>query len=213
MDVCEITLLYYSAHSLPPKTEENIRNELIKTVGKRYPIISVTQKPVNLGKNICVGEIGKSHYNCYKQILIGLKEVKTEFVACCEDDSLYNLEHFNYRPDKISYNKHMWFLEHHTYWHKGQTGMFACIAPTKLILEDLKKRFKETPTDPLPRRSQRHTWKEPVGEYFTTETPLITLNYFDGLDGKKKSSTHRRTEADSLEPYGSAKELFKKLWQ
>ena len=100
MAIREITLLYYSAHSLPEKVEANFRNELTG-----YPIISVTQKPINLGQNICVGEIGKSHYNCYKQILIGLREVKTEWVACVEDDTLYNLEHFSHRPDKISYNK------------------------------------------------------------------------------------------------------------
>ena len=111
----DLTLLYYSAHTLPDKLEDSFRSELRSVVKRKYPIISVTQKPVRLGKNICVGDIGRSHYNCYKQIYIGVQNVKTKYVAMVEDDTLYSLEHFSHRPTSdnvFSFNHNMWFLEH-----------------------------------------------------------------------------------------------------
>ncbi len=222
----DLTLLYYSAHSLPEYCEDNIRQELIKTVAGKYPIISVTQKPIRLGTNICVGDIGKSHYNCYKQIFTGTKYIKTKYVALVEDDTLYNLEHFSFRPtsdDIFFFNSNMMFLEDKKFWHKGQTGMFACIVNTQLLRKVLSERFEKFPTEPLPRRSQRHYWQEPgrddrLGfvkqnvQYFSTRVALVTLNYYNALDGKKKSSTHQPMVETEVEFWGKADVLKKKLW-
>lgn len=223
----DLTLLYYSAHTLPELCEINIRNELLKIVKNNFPIISVTQKPIDFGENICVGNIGVSHYNCYKQIYIGAQQVKTKYVAMIEDDTLYNLEHFSHRPtsnDVFSYNKSMWFLEDKKFWHKYQTGMFACITTTDLLCLTLKERFEKFPIEPKPVRSQRHYWQEPgrdgrLGfkdrkvEYFFTKIPLITLNYYDGLDGKKKSNCNPPVVVETIDFWGSALKLKKKLWQ
>ena len=35
------------------------------------PIISVSQKPMDLGNNICVGDVERSSQNGYMQLLIG----------------------------------------------------------------------------------------------------------------------------------------------
>lgn len=224
--MANLTLLYYSAHSLPQYCETNVRNELLKIVSDQYPIISVTQKPIALGTNICVGDIGKSHYNCYKQIYIGVKEVKTKYVALIEDNTLYNPEHFSFRPisDNIFFfNNNMRFLEDAKFWHKGQTGMFSCIVNTKLLRKVLSERFEKYPIEPQPRRSQRHYWQEPgrddrLGfakqnvQYFSTRIPLLTLNYYNALDGKKKSSTHEPAVETEIEFWGKAEVLKKRLW-
>ena len=222
----DITLLYYSAHTLPEYCEINVRNELLKIVSGKYPIISVTQKPVNLGTNICVGNIGRSHYNCYKQIFTGTRHIKTKYTAMIEDDTLYNTEHFSFRPTAdhvFFFNSNMRFLEDKKFWHKGQTGMFACIVNTELLRKVLAERFEKYLTEPLPRRSQRHYWQEPgrddrLGlkkqnvQYFSTRIPLVTLNYYNALDGKKKSSTHEPAVETEIEFWGKADALKKGLW-
>ena len=226
MSINDLTLLYYSAHTLPEDCERALRGELLETVKDLYPIISVTQKPINFGQNICVGEIGQSHYNCYKQIYTGVQQVKTKYVAMIEDDTLYNPEHFSYRPtedDVFSFNTSMWFLEDHIFWHKYQTGMFACISTAEILRSTMEERFLKYPVEPLPVRSQRHSWQEPgrderlgfqnrKAEYFSTDIPLITLNYYNGLDGKKKSQSNPPVVADKLDYWGTPDSLRKKIW-
>ncbi len=73
-----LTVLYYSASTENEKFEEAVRQNILVQKGD-LPLISVTQKPLpNFGQNICVGP----QYNCYgnefRQIQLGLKEVKTE---------------------------------------------------------------------------------------------------------------------------------------
>ncbi len=228
----DLSLLYYSCHSLPEHQEVYMRNELAKVAkAGEYPIISVTQKPINFGQNICLGQIGKSHYNYFKQILAGAKAAKTKYVACCEDDTLYSLEHFSHRPSSdniFAYNEHAWFLERSRakgslFWHKYQKGEgYALIAPTELLISTIEERFEKYPVEP-PRARQKHYWQEPgrddrLGlekrpiEFFKTDIPLVTLNYYDGLNGKKTSASHPPVVKTKLEHWGEAEDLAKKIW-
>jgi len=224
----DLTLLYYTAHKLPDDCAERVRAHLLES-GAGLPIISVSQKPLNFGENICVGEIGQSFYNCYKQIYVGVQKVKTPFVACCEDDTLYNPEHFAFRPaeDAFYYNKSMWYLEGvrkgvrrgGIFWHKWQTGMFGCITRADLLLKVLKKRFDFTPEEPMPRRHYATAgWQEPGRfdgertEFFKTKIPLITFNYFNALGGKARSVVHKPAEETYLDYWGDATKLKDNFW-
>jgi len=93
----DLTIVYYTSNYLDSKNPyflENTKNQLLKAA-KDLPIISVSQLPINLGKNICVSSIGRSHLNIYRQILIGAKASTTKWVALAEDDILYSEQHFN----------------------------------------------------------------------------------------------------------------------
>ena len=127
----DITILHYTANLIDELFAVNIRNHLLSILPKEVPIISISHKPINFGKNICVGEIGSSPYNIYKQILIGAQQVKTNFLICHEDDSLYNLEHFQYRPpkDTFAYNINRWNVDRRFYFYRARQGMCMCIAP------------------------------------------------------------------------------------
>ena len=77
------------------------------------PIISVSQKPIDLGMNICIGETGRSHLSMYTQILTGLQAATTEYVALVEHDCLYTPYHFMWVPpakDVFYYNLNVWFV-------------------------------------------------------------------------------------------------------
>lgn len=71
------------------------------------PIISVSQKPVDLGTNICVGNIGRTMESIWMQALAGAKAARTRYVAIAEQDNLYPRGWFGYKPlrdDTFYYN-------------------------------------------------------------------------------------------------------------
>lgn len=225
----DLTILYYSSNVLWDQAAQNVRTHLLRVTEGKIPIVSVTQKRLDFGHNIYVGEIGKSYYNCYKQILIGAKACITPYIACCEDDTLYPASHFTHRPssmDIFSYNNHMWFFEKYGYWRKpGDHGMCGCIAPTELLIKTLEPRFKKYPTQPVMKPGQKERyWQEP-GRYdrkygipdakvelFHTKIPLLTFNYFKALGGKKKTEVMIPEQKTYIEGWGDGRVLWKKFW-
>jgi len=222
MENNQLTLLYYTASTIEEQLGDNVRKHLLEVNKGQYPIISVSQKPLNFGQNIHVGEIGKSYYNCYKQILTGATQVKTKYVAMCEDDTLYSEEHFAHRPSSdavFSYNTNMWYTEETEYWNKGWHGMCTCIVATDYLVKTLQKRYDKFPDikKVVGKQTLRY-FSEPgkkdgvAREFWNSKTPILTFNYFHALGGKAKSVAHPPKSTQILEPWGDCWELKKKFW-
>ena len=96
------TVIYYSSNHEDPAFEQRIIANLRKQAGD-LPIVSVTQKPMDLGKNICVGEHGLSYVNLFRQILIGAEAATTEYVQYAESDFLYPKDYFDFEPTEDVY--------------------------------------------------------------------------------------------------------------
>jgi len=223
----DLTLLYCTANVMPDNVAEKIRQNLLEVTEGKFPIISVSQKPINFGVNICVGEIGKSCYNFFKQMLLGAKHVKTAYIAHIDDDTLYVPEHFQHRPSSLNaftWNSNSWIGSDKLYWHPQEdlSGMFCHISPTQALIDNLTPRFMKFPTQP---RDDRH-FGEPgkfdsefgiqnarVGK-FATKLPLISFEYRGSLNGKRKrfGLTDPNSYKYELEYFGSAKELYHKYW-
>jgi hypothetical protein len=217
----DLTILYYTANKIPEYFMRNVQNDLVWTIQGEIPIISISQKPISFGSNICVGEIGASAYNVYVQILAGAYLVKTKYVACCEDDTLYSFEHFWSRPPDgvFYYNINRWILERYgMYRYRNRTTMCACIAPTELLIDTLEERFKKYPEDPktgLPfgepgRVEDRLRLSYRVRHYFRTDTPILTFNHGHGLSRPRKAS-ELDTQQPELHPWGDAKALWRRI--
>jgi len=88
-----ITIVYYTSNTENSAFEEKIRQILVAD-SCGLPIISVSHKPIALGENICVGDVGRSSYNQWRQLQIGAQAAKTKFIALAESDFLYSKEHF-----------------------------------------------------------------------------------------------------------------------
>src|SRR3972149_2247663 len=108
----DLTVVFYTSNYLPDSNPHFFNNmtRLLKETILDTPLISVSQKPLDLGENICVGEIGRSNRNLYWQILQGAKAAKTKWIATAEDDIIYSPDHFEYRPhaDTIAYEMNKW---------------------------------------------------------------------------------------------------------
>ena len=216
----DLTLLYYSSSRVPEFFGHNVREHLMETTGRQLPVISVTHKPLAFGINICVGEIEVDAYNVYKQILIGAREAKTDYIACCEDDSLYTMEHLSFRPplDHFAYNVGRWNVDRRgAFFHRHRRGMCACIVGREYLIETLEKRFVKYPEHILvpgfgePGRYEYRLGLPPVNimDFKTTDPPL-TFSHRHGMGGMRRIM-ERDIVVHSLPYWGNARDLWDRI--
>jgi hypothetical protein len=100
----DLTVVYYSSNRERPEFEARIMRSL-RHASRPLPIISVTQKPVDFGENICVGEREASSQNAWRQLQIGAAAAKTKYVCTAESDFIYPKELFRFVPksDRCAY--------------------------------------------------------------------------------------------------------------
>lgn len=144
------TILYLTDNSVPPEIGDLCQYYLLKEAGDIL-IVSVSQKPIAFGRNICVGEIGRSWMSLYRQILAGLDAIKTDTVVIAEHDVLYTHEHLSYQPanlDAFYYNFNHWLVEWHgnhpeldgmySYWPK-RTALSQLICTVSLLRQSTQE--------------------------------------------------------------------------
>jgi len=135
------TIIYYTSNRENPEFEAKIRTNILKQKGD-LPIVSVSQKPIDFGENICVGDVGHSYLNEWRQMLLGAKAAKTPYVLLAEADFLYPREYFEFEPkgaDVYRYDN-VWilFVWSHYYFRKAYSeGAQVCKREYLIkILED-----------------------------------------------------------------------------
>jgi hypothetical protein len=220
------TLLYYSANLIPETFAVSIRNRIQEQSDRLgMPIISVTHKPIDFGKNICVGELKPCPYNVYKQILIGTRIVDTDTIVCVEDDTLYTDEHLSFIPlndETFFYNSTRLLVERRRYVKKGnRTLMSQCVVSTKLMLETLERRYEKYPHMDFhavkwfcePGRYEFKALKlpQPIREYFTTEFPSLTFSHRNNMGGVRKVFEDDG-KFEEIPYWGNARELWEKVY-
>jgi hypothetical protein len=219
----ELTVIYYSANRIEERFAEKVRRHLEETAAG-LPIISVTQKPVALGRNICLGDIGFSTWNVYWQVLVGAMHADTPWVACAEDDTLYTDEHFAARPphDVFWYNLNRWWVEPQAvYRWRNRAAMMTCVASRSLMVETLSTRFKAYP-EPIFDKKKLRSWGEP-GRYegnlnlpqvrremFSTMLPVVTFDHKGSLYGIRRWNKDDRLERE-LPHWGPAADLIEEF--
>jgi len=224
----DLTVLFYTANVTSSHFFDMVTHTLKKAINNDFPIISVSHKPVNLGTNIVVGDIGRSNYNIYKQVLIGAKAATTTYVACAEDDVLYTPGHFRaYRPDDdtFGYDDNRWSIytwyRPAIYSKKHRAVMNQLVAPRQLLIDSLEERFAKWPD---PATAPMHRFAEPgraihekqLGvksakiEFFASQEPQIMFSHEEALGwieyGKRKG--HEQYRLEELYPWGRADEVL-----
>lgn len=105
------TIIYYTSNREKPEFEKKIQEHLLSVCGD-LPIISVSQEPMDLGLNVLVGKIGHSYESQFKQMWLGAKMAKTEYLIFAEADFLYPREYFEFEPtgDSVYRNENVWVI-------------------------------------------------------------------------------------------------------
>ena len=224
----DLSIVYYTSNFLDdrkPRFLDATRTQLLKA-SEGVPIISVSQKPISFGQNICVGEIGRSHLNLYKQILVGCRAVQTKYVALAEDDVLYSPSYFRYipSPGKFAYNMAKWsiytWVQPPMYAFKYRQVINSLIVERDLIVSALEERFRKYP-DPNNTpiglwadfgRLENHLGVTPQKtEEFYSDEPNIVFSHDNAfgylLLGKRKKLD--KVRAFDIPYWGKASDIIK----
>ena len=173
--------------------EENIKRHLLEQIDG-LPLISVSQKPIDFGKNICVGEVGISGHNAFRQLQMGVQEAKTKYICPAESDMVYSPQYFDFVPprDDIFYLAsplHVLFNQRRfgrSFALKTHGSESAMIVSRDLVLGRMEDMFKGAEMwGPI----EEEIWllrKQPVE--FIPDTPVLTF--------KTDNNMHRKTPHD-----------------
>ena len=217
-----LTILYYTANRENPQFEQKIISNL-RNVSGGLPIVSVSQKPLNLGKNICVGNVGHSYLNEFRQILLGAKEAKSKYLIFAEADFLYPRQYFNFSPqgaDLYRYDN-VWIVFNRRicprYCRKNYSNG-AQIVKREFAIRELEIYLKDQPEwadgdfrVQLPDgRIKEDCWNSAKPGYFGSEIPCITFKTGGGLRASSASLRGEENEKQTLPYWGNIELLREK---
>lgn len=142
------SLLYYTDNHADAKILAACQRQLQKcSEAYKFPIISVSQEPLDFGKNIYVGSLERCALSMCKQVLKGLEAADTDWIYLCEHDLLYHPAHFVYRPERTDtyyYDQNQWNVHYETgkavFYLSDDTSML--LAPRQLLLDHFRVRIK-----------------------------------------------------------------------
>lgn len=220
----DLTVIYYTCNQERPKFEARIQRTLRHTTSKlRIPIISVSQKPIDFGYNICVGDVGISGHNTWRQFQLGVMEAKTRYVCPAEADYLHPIEYFTFRPpsdDSFYIAQPLYVL----FVQKGKSQVFApkpegseaaMVVSRDFILAMLSKMFDKrthNKEDFWAAKDIRHNlpylFRQGKCEYFNMSAPLITFKTDENMHRKTRTIYSKRIT--ELPYWGSAHRLIRK---
>jgi hypothetical protein len=169
------TIIYYSSNREDERFEQKIIDNLKKQAGD-IPIISVTQKPVDLGENIYVGDVGFSYLNEWRQILIGAKKATTEYIIFAESDFLYPPDYFKLEPKEDLYRyDNIWIvfpIKYGDTYKQKKESEGAQICRRDLLIEKYEEHLKGQP----------EWWNWPITIVKDGNNPLtgVPITYFTG---------------------------------
>jgi len=191
------------------------------------PIVSVSQKPINFGRNI-VMNITRSNESMFKQILKGVEEVYTEIIFLLEHDLLYHPAHFDFMPE----DENTFYYDHNRWAVCADTGKatfyytncpsLLCARRSLLVdhyskcvesIKDhgFKKKYGYSPPKGLP-KSERAGKAE---SYFASgvsvdirRSDAWTRRRMDRSQFRSEGSCKGWTESDSVPGWGKTKGRF-----
>lgn len=218
------TIIYYSSNHEKPEFEQRVCDNLVQVSGG-LPIISVTQKPINLGRNICVGDVGASGYNMFRQVQMALREATTRFVISAEADCLYPPDYFTFIPDRddICYrNKNLYVMpQHRSFFFKKEEGAsHAQIVNREFYLKSLDWLFNVKPSPqwsieeknfPKERSHQKQEdvfWRDKI-IFYETVNPIVQIKTSQSMRNYTNSDRIARKE---LPYWGKGRDFRKKYY-
>ncbi len=199
-------LVYYTDSHCAEYILLACRRELEKCMKiHNFPIISVSQTPINFGKNI-VMNISRSVLSMFKQILRGIQETDAEYIFLVEHDVLYHPSHFDFTPprkDVFYYNRNRWAVSSDTgkavFYQSNQVSHLCAHRDllikhyTKAVANIEKEGFKHdygfAPPRGLP-KDQR------VGKYdcYFSEFPAVDIRHGGAFTRQRMEKSEFRSE-------------------
>lgn len=209
------SIIYYTSNREDENFEAKIRKKLLEVCGN-IPIISVSHKPINFGKNICIGDQIPSNATLFRQLLLGCREAKTPFVINAEADFLYCPEYFTLVPpkkDKIyRYNNIRIVYKNHYGFFRKDYSEGAQIAGREYLISILKDYEKYSHINELPHFLHLNPYKHLSFEPYGDENRSC-VTFKTGSSLHKYIDIGRQKSLPELPYWGSATDLRKEMFE
>lgn len=134
-------ILYYSDNQLNVKISKTCKRQLLLA---NLPIVSVTLKPTQFGKNIVLNE-KRGYHTMFKQILVGLEALDSDIVFLADHDVLYHPTHFDFVPPKKDvyyYNQYVWRIRVEDGFALHYHFFSGCCAYREFLIKHYKERIR-----------------------------------------------------------------------
>lgn len=138
-------IIYYTDNRLGEPIFSLVQKHILAS---GLPIVSVSLKPINLGKNIVLNQ-PSGYITMIKQITTGLEASESDYVYFCEHDVLYPLSHFDFTPkrdDIFYYNANVWrwkYPENLVITYDRLICLSGLCVNRKFALDHYQKRLKK----------------------------------------------------------------------
>lgn len=217
-----LTVIYYTSNREGEEFEEKIRQNLLSSCNN-LSIVSVSQKPISLGTNICVGDVGVSGFNMFRQVQIACEAAKTEWVIAAEADCLYPPDYFTpplgiwsrecYRNTNL-YVMGQW---RKYFYLKKEGATHAQVTKREFYLRALQKLFTGAPQWSVEEKNfpkeRTHNKQEDVFDkkdifFYDTRNPIVQIKTTRSM----RHYTHSERVPIEKIPYWGSGESFRKKY-
>jgi len=203
-------IVYFTDSMLEEELAEATRKQILKAANG-IPIISVSQKPLVFGKNICVGYKPICYLNLYEALLTGLEATPEDsIIYVCEHDVFYHPSHFEFVPsrkNRIYYNLNRYYWkQNETFYLKtiGKRALSQAVACRDVLIDHVRDQVSK-------RRAGISAPCEGPFTNFTSEYPNIDIRHRSNFSrsGSYKNSNKSRRYWD-LDYWGTPREFQNK---
>ena len=207
------SIIYYTSNREAPEFEKKIQDDLLSKSGI-LPIISVSQKPMDFGENICVGNVGASGFNMCRQVQIACERATTDFVISAEADCLYSPDYFYFTPPSNACyrNTNIYILKYkRDFFNKKTMSTFSQVINREYYLKRLNELFEGAPQWSKEEKNfPKERGKKLFNSYETFETEFPCISFKTGK-GMRQHTNTLEEEFKEL-PYWGTVEAFKEKY-
>lgn len=138
-------IIYYTDNRLGEPLFSVCQKQILKS---GLPIISVSLKPIDFGKNFVL-DLQPGFITMLRQIEKALEESEADYVFFCEHDCLYPTSHFDFTPPKDNifyYNANVWrwkYMDNLAISYDRLISLSSLCVNRKFALEHYNRRLKK----------------------------------------------------------------------
>ena len=206
-------VVYISSNREPPKFENAVIRDMLSKKGD-LPVFSVTQKPMDLGTNKCVGDVGTSGFNFCRQLQMVTKLADVDYVISCEADCLYPPDYYTFVPprlDTVYRNDHNFVIGYKKDYFSAKKSQTAFqVAGRDFLLSRLNFLLKDQPQW----NTEMKNFPKEIGkpflegwDTFHTEYACLTIKTGDAM---RRHTAAGSTKVYEIPYWGSAKGVKEK---
>jgi len=139
-------IVYYTNNRCQERLAKAVRLNLRRWC-KDMPIVSVSQYPLDFGKNITV-PYESSILSMFKQNLVGVEASEADIIFFAEHDIFYHPTHFDFTPqrtDTYYYNTNVWAVDDDSgqcLYYDGMKMVSGLVAHREILIEHYRKKIE-----------------------------------------------------------------------